>query len=144
MWGWVLGWVGLDGRAGGLASAAGLGTGLDHAFNLPVRWLLGRWRLAGAVGAAGLWGLAGLGLGLLGLLKLAGLGGIGLAAEGLGWGKLCWGPGLGWRGAARSCGLFTKETEIGLFENGKVCPEKMSFRMANSNKHFLFISFLRV
>ena len=51
-----------------------------------------------------------------------------------------WAVGLGW---ARSSGF---ETEIGLLENGEVVsrPEKKGFQMANSNKQFLFISFLRV
>ena len=51
--------------------------------------------------------------------------------------------GLGWAGWALR---GSPETEIGLFENRKVVsrPKIMSFRMANSNKQFLFISFLRV
>ena len=44
------------------------------------------------------------------------------------------GVGLGWAGAGSP----------GLAGAGGVSTEKMSFRMANSNKQFLFISFLRV
>ena len=50
--------------------------------------------------------------------------------------------GLGWAGLRSS----NFETEIGLLENGEIVSrfEKKGFQMANSNKQFLFISFLRV
>ena len=85
----------------------------------------------GALGS-GLWAGLGAGLGSSGFETEIGLlenGEVVSCAVGLGW--------------ARSSGF---ETEIGLLENGEVVsrPEKKGFQMANSNKQFLFISFLRV
>ena len=79
--------------------------------------------------------------------------GAALGWAGLGWAGGCgWGLWAGWSGWL-GCGLFGawgwgwgySEAEIGLFEDGKVVSKskKTSFRMANSNKQFLFISFLR-
>ena len=62
-----------------------------------------------------------------------------------GWAGLGW-AGLGWAGQCEGwagLGLAGSEIEIGLLE-GCVSTENMSFRMANSNKQFLFIFFLRV
>ena len=59
----------------------------------------------------------------------------------------CWAAGLGCvSNPETEIGLFENEPEVGLFENGKLRlnRKKKSFRMANSNKQFLFISFLRV
>ena len=59
----------------------------------------------------------------------------------------CWAAGLlgCMSNPETEIGLFENETEVGLFENGKLrLHRKKSFRMANSNKQFLFISFLRV
>ena len=114
----------------------------------------------------GLWlgGLGGWAGGVLG--RVSGLGGgwAGLGWAGLAWPGLAW-PGLAWAGwALLRCGLWAggwvgwagwvsnPETETGLlehesnlFENGKVClRRKMSLRMVNSNKQYLFVSFLRV
>ena len=100
-------------------------------------WGLG-WRGVGwAVGLAGLGGWVGLGWedwAGLGVGWLAGRGGLSGP-----------GPGRGWAGLGFGLGGLA-ETEIGLFEKWqqRVPTENMSFRMANSNKQFLFISFLRV
>ena len=54
---------------------------------------------------------------------------------------------FGWVGNPETeIGLFENETEIGLFEIWKGCvsTENMSFRMANSNKQFLFMFFFSV
>ena len=75
---------------------------------------------------------------------------------GLGWaglaGRLAWlGVGLCWAGL---CGwailkrklVYSKMKLKLVYSKMERCvsPEKMSFRMANSNKQFLFISFLKV
>ena len=82
-------------------------------------WAGRAWRLGafGGGGRVGLWAVVGLAAG--GRLVWAGLGG-------LGWGS--------------------PETENWFIRKWQSCvsTENMSFRMANSNKQFLFISFLRV
>ena len=127
--------------------------------------MLGRVKGLGWPGGAGLLGL-GLGLGLWLWAGRAGLGwGAGLGWAGLGW-ALGW-AGLGWAGLERcvwagllgcwaaglgcvsnpetEIGLFENETEVGLFGNGKLrLHRKKASGLANSNKQFLFISFLRV
>ena len=83
----------------------------------------------------------------------AGPGGAGPGRAGPGWAGLGW-AGLAGRARAGVARLWAglalgwvgnPETEIGLFENGKVVSHrKNQIRMASSNKQFLFISFLRV
>ena len=102
------------------------------------------------------WAVLNLGAGLLGW---AGLGWAGLAWTGWSGGRAagwvgCWLGGLlvGWglglgRGWARLGGLLAGADGAGVGNSKmeRVCfHRKMGFRMANSNKQFLFISFLRV
>ena len=88
-------------------------------------------------------------------LLAVGLGELGWAGLGCGWAGLGCGwavAGLGWAGWAGW--VSNPETEIGLSQIKRklvyakmercVSTEKMSFRMANSNKQFLFISFFSV
>ena len=79
------------------------------------------------------------------MLGWAGLGWLGWAG-GAGWGWLDW-AGLGWAGLG-----WVSNPDYSKMKRKLVCSkmercvstETMSFRMVNSNKQFLFISFLRV
>ena len=96
--------------------------------------------------------LAGSGLGWVGW---AGLGWAGLGWAGLGWGLgwvLGWGwaglglgwVGLGWAGWTETeIGFFEKETEVGLFENGKLCLHRKkgaSEWLTATSNFYLFLS----
>ena len=120
IWGWALGWglgwaglgwAGLGGGSWGLgAGAGGLGAG---AWGLEAKAGLGGLSWAGGWGWA-CWRLGWAGLGSWGW----GLGcGLGWELGAGGW-QL---GGLGWAGWAGWTLRGSPETEIGLFENGKVC-----------------------
>ena len=68
--------------------------------------------------------------------------GLGWAGLGAAWGGL-WGFVLGHRGWVA---LLSSETEIGVLETVKLCSDRkeLGFRLANSNKQFLSMSFLRL
>ena len=134
--GWGLGWGCWAGLVG-LGLGAGLGAGGLGAGG----WGLG----AGAGGWAGGWGAGwgwgwGWGLGGLGWVG-AGLGGWAGLGLGLGAGPAgAGGARLGRGGWAVGWGLPLK-LKLVYSKMAKLCPDRnMSFRMANSNKQFLFIS----
>ena len=81
-----------------------------------------------------------------GWLGLAGLGWAGLGCDwaGLAVGWLGW-AGLGWATLKRKF-VYSQTKQKLVYSKMERCvsTEKMGFRTANSNKQFLFISFLRV